>query len=169
MNVFHHHNGVIHQNTDRKYQRKQGDPVQSISQQIGYQERQSQRRRHRHADNPSFSPAQGKADQQHYGYRRNQHMLQQLIGLFLRRLSIITRNRPLHIKRQYLAVESFQFRQGPFGNHCRIGAFLLGYRQSHRLIGSISCLQLGGAPSGLIHKYVLLRFSRAICNRSDLL
>src|SRR6185312_17227460 len=75
-----------------------------------------------------FPPAQRQSDQQSYRQRRDQQMLQQFIGLILRGLAIVARDRDAQIIGQDISAQRVDSLQYIFRNSGRIRAFALGQR-----------------------------------------
>ena len=58
MDVFHHHDGVVHQNTDGKDQSEQRHPVEGEAPGPGREQRDRQGQDHRRADDEGLAPTQ---------------------------------------------------------------------------------------------------------------
>ena len=80
VDVFHHHDGVVHQDADGEDQGKEGDPVQRVAIEVVDQERQGQRHGDGDGHHDGLPPSEGERDQDDHGDRGHQHVLQQLVG-----------------------------------------------------------------------------------------
>ena len=81
--ILHHHNGVVHQDTDGKNQRKKRDSVQRVSIQIKHRQGQGQGHRNGQGHNARFPASQGKPDENGHRHHRDHHMVEQFVGFFL--------------------------------------------------------------------------------------
>ncbi len=81
--VFHHHDGVVHQDADGKNQGKKGDAVEGIAVQIKDSHSQGQSDRDGEGHYAGFPVPQGKPDEDGNRYDGDEHVKQQFVGFFL--------------------------------------------------------------------------------------
>ena len=91
--VLDHHDGVVDQDADREDQREQADAVDRVAHQPGGEQRQQDRRRdHDETTTPSRQPI-AKLISSDDRQRRERQVEQQLVGLLVRGLAVVARDR----------------------------------------------------------------------------
>ncbi len=70
LDVLHHHDGVVHHDTDRQYQAEQRQCVKREAKQVHHRKRTDQRYRHRHQRNDRGAP--GLQEQNHHQHHQDQ-------------------------------------------------------------------------------------------------
>ena len=96
VDVFNHHDGIVHQNTDGKDQREQRHAVQREAPGPGGKQRHGQRQNHRRADDRRFTAAQREKYQRHHRGRGEQQFLDQLLRLVVGAGAVVARLGDLH-------------------------------------------------------------------------
>ncbi len=107
VNVFDHHDGVVHQNANRKNEREQGHAVQRKAPGPGGKQGGAQGQDHGSAHNHRFALAQGKADQQDDRAGGKGQFLNQLIGFFGRRFTIVARDGGFDVRGNHRVAQDF--------------------------------------------------------------
>ena len=158
--VFHHHDGVVHQNADGKDQREQRHPVQRVAEEVEDEQRERQGHRNRDQHHAGFAPAQRQRDQQRDRKRRDEQVLQQFVGLVLRGLAIVAGDGDVQVGRQQISAQLFDFLLGLFGDDGRVRALALGQRDGHRrILAAHGVIRRSG---GVGVQNVILRLRRPI-------
>ena len=122
VNVFHHHDGIINQNTDGENQREQRNPVQGKAVSPGSKQRDQQGHRHRCAHDQAFTPTQRPHHQQNHRNGFDDEFLNQFVRLGLRRGAVISRDGDLDIIRDKGAFQLLDALLHLVGDVDRIGA-----------------------------------------------
>ena len=132
--VFQHHDGVIHQKTDREDQREQRDAVQRVA--IEIEDRQRQRQRHGNGDkyDERFAQPQRDGDQHAHRNYRDQHVPQQFVGFLGRSLAVIPGNGYSNVPRNHAALQRLNPPQHVIRDHHCVGSFAFRNRDGHRRI-----------------------------------
>ena len=107
---------------------------------------------------------QGERDQDDDGDRGDEHVLEQLVGLFLGRIAVISRHRDVHIRGDEVALERVDLRQCLACHDAGVGALFLrdGNGDGLVLSGGVpgNPLALTGGPE--THEDVMARLLGAI-------
>ena len=132
MDILHHDDGVVDENTDRKDQRKQRHPVERESPGPGCEQRQRQRYHDCNADNHRLASAQRHHDQQHHNRRRKHQFLYQGQSLFIRGSTVVARHGHFDPVGNHDTAQLFDTSDDLVGHLDGIAARFLGDRQRHR-------------------------------------
>ncbi len=138
MDIFNHHDGVIDQDADRKYQREQRHAVQREAPRPGREKRCRQRQRHRHANDHCLAPAQREKHQQHDEGGRKNELADQFLRLFGRRFAIVARDGDFNPFRNHFVFQGIYPVDRSIRHIGRIDARLLRYL--HRDRGKLAIL-----------------------------
>ncbi len=126
-NVFHHHDGVVHQDPDGEDQREQGDPVEGESVEIKDQQRQRESGGNGDGHHQGFPPPQHQQDQDRHAHHRDAHVEEQLVGFLRRGLAVVAGNGHLDIiRRESRALHRIDFFQDRLRQGNGVGAGALG-------------------------------------------
>ncbi len=136
MDIFHHDNSIIHQNTNGKNQSKQGNPVQGISCQIINKESQRQGYRDSDCHHHRISPSQHQSHQENNRDSSNSHVIQEFIGFFLGGFPIVPGDCNLQIRRNQISPEGFDLMEDILGYRGGIGSFPFCQRNSNRWLNT---------------------------------
>ncbi len=158
--IFDDNNGVINQNADGKDQGKQGNAIQGIAVEIKDQQGQCEGRRDGQHDHNRLTKTEKKQDQQRDTENSYAHVQQQLIRLFRRRFTIISRHTDLQIGRNQRPFKAVNFCFNFVNYVYRVGPGPLGHRQGHRRFFSLP---------GLPIENISIRLLRPINNLSDII
>ena len=126
VDVFHHHNGVVHQYADGENKREQRHAIQRKAPSPRRKERRGKGQYHRGTDDHGFAAAQGKAHQQNHRSGCEGQLLDQLVGLLGSRLTIIACDRGLHIGGNHRVAQVVQTAAHGTRHIDRIFTWLLG-------------------------------------------
>ncbi len=91
--VFHDHDGVVHENADREYQREKCDAVERVAVQIKDRQCQRERDGNRREDHQRFAHAQRESDEHADRDHGDEHVEQQFVGFFRCGLAVMARDR----------------------------------------------------------------------------
>ena len=134
VNVFHHHNGIVHQNTNRENQGKQGHPVQRKTPGPGGKQGGGQRQNDGGAHNHRLTPTQRKSHQQNHRTCGEPQFLDQLVGFFCGGFTIVTGDGGLDIGWNDSIVQFLDACPDRARHIDRIGARFFGDRQGQRRV-----------------------------------
>ena len=129
VDVFHHHNGVVHQNADRKDQRKQRHAVEREAPGPGREQGGRQGQNHGGAHNHGLAPAQRKTDQQDDRTSGKRQFLNQFVGLFRRCFTVVAADGDFHVGRNHRVAQGVQPRTHGARHVHGVFARLFGHRQ----------------------------------------
>jgi len=79
MDVFYHHDSIVHEDAYREDEGKKGDPVQGIAVGIGDEDRKGKGDRHGNGNDDRFTPSEGDGDEEGDRGCREKHMLEELV------------------------------------------------------------------------------------------
>ncbi|OPY68821.1 MAG: hypothetical protein A4E63_01920 [Syntrophorhabdus sp. PtaU1.Bin050] len=82
VDVFHDHNGVINEDTDRENEGKKSHPVQSVAVEVCHKNSKGKGNRYRNGYNDRLPPAQCKGYENGYRKCGDEHMFQKFVGFF---------------------------------------------------------------------------------------
>ena len=167
-NIFHHHDGVIHQDTDGKNQREKGDAIEGIAVQVKHRQRQGQGHRNGAGDHTRLPDTQGQQDQDGHGNNGDQHVPEKFVRFFLGGFAVMPGNGHMDVVRHDRTAGIVQAGQDPAGNGNGIGPFALGNGQGNGRIGPFGGRMRGkplftGSRPGT-EKDVLIRFPGTVHN-----
>ena len=129
--VLHHHDGVIHQDADGKDEGEQRDAVQGVAVEIENRQREGQGDGDGDEDDEGFAKPERDGDQEAHRDHRDQHVEEQLVGLFRGRFAVVSRDVHFDIRRNDGPLERLDSLQHIAGDDDGVGAFALGNGQSH--------------------------------------
>ncbi len=99
--VFHHHDGIVHHDTNRQHQPEQAQSIQRKAEQIENTERAHHRYRHRDQRNDRRAPGLQEQDHhQHNQHHRFQQRLHHRADRITHKHRRVVRRRPFHIVRE---------------------------------------------------------------------
>ncbi len=124
--VFHHHDGVVHQDADGEDQREERDAVERVAVEIEDQQRQRQRAGNGDANDHRFAPAEREKDQQRHANDGDAHVEEEFVGLFLSRLAVVAGDGDLDVRRDFAALERLDFAHDFAGHADGVGAGAFG-------------------------------------------
>ncbi len=155
--VFHHDNGVIHQNADGEDQGEQRYPVQGVAEEV--EDEQRQRQRHRNCDqhHSRLAPPQRQRNQQRHRQRGDEQMLQQLIRLVLCGLAVVAGDGDVQVRRQQISAQRLDLLLCCLRDLGGVGALALGQGNGYGRIVTANRI-LGSRTVGV--ENVILRFGR---------
>ena len=130
-NVLHHHDGVVHQDSDGKDQREQRDAVEGVSVEVEDGERQGERHGNREEHDQRFAKAQRDGDEQAHRNHRDEHVQQQFVRFLLRGFAVVPRDGDRDVGWNHAAFERLNAREHVFGNLDGIGPLALRYGDGH--------------------------------------
>ena len=128
--VLHHHDGVIHQDADGEDQGEQGNTVQGVAVEIENRQREGQGDGDGDENDEGLAKPERDGDQDAHRDHRDQHVEEQLVGLFGGRLAVVTREVYPDIRRNDAPLERLDSPQDVARDHDGVGAFALGNGQS---------------------------------------
>ena len=128
MNVLHHHDGIVHQYADGKYQRKQGNAIQRETPRPGSKQRCRQGQHHRDTHHQRLASPHRDPYQRDYRQRSKKQFLDKFHSLIVSRFAIVARNTNPHIIRYHGSFELLHPRQQVIGDFHRIRPRLFGNR-----------------------------------------
>ena len=133
VDVFHHHDGVIHQDTNGEYQGEQGYPVDGEAQHPGAENREQQHHGNdqQHHDG-GLQGTEGPPYQNEHKEGGHEQLEDQGADLVISRLAIVAGNTDLHVAGNQPALELLYPFQHLVGHRHTIGALLLGDGDGHR-------------------------------------
>ena len=126
MDVLDHHDRVVDQDTDRKDQREQRNPVQGEAPGPGGEQRDGEREHHRRADDRGFAPAQREEHQGHHRGGREQQLLDQLACLGIGCRAVVAGRTDLDLGRNDGVAQLFDASHDGVGDVDGVFAGLLG-------------------------------------------
>ena len=126
VNVLDHHNRIINQDADRKYQREQTDPVQREAPGPRGEQRGRQRQHHGNADNGRLAHAECKKHQNHHRGGGKNQLLNQLHRLVIGGFAVVARHADLHATRYDGVVQFGDPLRDFFGHLHRVFPWLFG-------------------------------------------
>ena len=97
--------GVVDENADREDQREQADAVDRVAHHPGGEERQQDRRRDDDEDDDALAPADRRGDEHDDRDGGEREMEQQLVGLLVRGLAVVARDRDVEVRRNDAALD----------------------------------------------------------------
>ena len=124
--VFDHDDGVVDQDADRKDERKQRDAVQRVAHDARGEECEQDGDRNDNGDNQRLAPADGQPDEQDDRNGREAEMVEQFVGLFVRRFTIVARDLDDDIGGDQRAFQLFDALKYGLGDRNGVGAGALG-------------------------------------------
>ena len=146
VDVLDHHDRIVHQDADRKYQRKQRHPVEGETPGPGRKQRDSEGQDHRTADDGRLALAERKKHQRHHRRGGKQQLGDQLLRLVVCRGAVVARFGHLHIARDHGIAQRLDPLHHRIGHVDGVFAGLLGDRNRHRRVfGHVSALLAGHA------------------------
>ena len=168
MNVFHHHDGVVDQNTDGKNQREQRYAIQRKAPGPRGEQGGRQGQYHRNADNHRLAFTQGEEHQRHYQGRSEQQLVDEFLGFIVRRLAIVAGDGDIHAFRQHRALELIHAGDDTARHIHGVLAGLFRYRNRHCRIFPWLGDALGFSREATADPYIAGGLIRAIHNSGDI-
>ncbi len=95
--VLDHHDGVVHQNADRKDQREERDAVDGVAEKIKHRHGKRQRDRNGQQHHARLAPSQKERDQNGDRKRGQQQVLEQFVGFGLGGFAVVARGGHGHV------------------------------------------------------------------------
>ena len=169
MDVLNDDDCIVDQDADRKDQREQRDPVDGEAPGPRGEQRGGQGDDDRGADDDRLAPAHRQQDQNHDRCGREQQLLDELLGLVVRRDPVIARHRDLDSRRNRDALQLLDAADDGGGHVDGVGAGLLrdgerhGGRLTHRRDAPLRIRGAGAEPG------VAGRRARRIGDRRDII
>ena len=138
VDVFHHDDGVIDQNTDGKYQRKQGYPVEGEAPGPGSKQRHRQGQYHGTADHYRFTAAKGEQHQCDNRQGGKNQLMDQLVRFVVGGFAVVAGNFHIQVRRQPLFFQGIETLQHPICDHHGIFAGFFGDGQGNGWFGLLT-------------------------------
>ena len=135
LDVVHIGNGIVHHQTQREDQGKQGHPVDGVPEQVVDKKGQGKADGHGQGHDHGFTPSQGNRQQDHHGDDGKQQRGQKIVDLPLGRGTIVAGHLDFDIVRDHCFFKLLYFFENVLGNGNGIGAFFLGHGQGDRRKG----------------------------------
>ncbi len=132
VDVLHHHDGIVHQDADRKDEREQRNAVDREAPGPGSEQRGCQSDGHCRADDHGFPSAHGEHHQKHDGRCGEEQFLDELLGLVVGRLAVVARHGELDAFRHVGAAQVLDSLDHLAGDADRVDARLLRNRDRDR-------------------------------------
>ena len=143
VDVLHHHNRIVDQNTDREDECKERHPIQGKAPGPGRKQRGGERQDHRSTHDDRFAFTQGEPHQQDHRTGRKRQFLNQLVGFFGGGFAVVSGHRHFGVGRDDGVAQRFQpCTDSARHIHC-ILARLLGHADRHRRVG-VACHGVAG-------------------------
>ena len=146
VDVLHHYNSVIDQDTDRKDQGEQTDPVDGIAHDPGHKDGDQDDHRDDKQDDDGRANTQCVPDQQTHDSSSDKQLEDQLIDLVVGCLAIVAGNVNINVIRYQTPLQLFNLVNNGIGHGDTVGALFLGdgNRDTGQAVGRIPTL-IGGA------------------------
>ena len=166
IDVFDHHDGIIHQNANREDQREQAHPVDGIPQDIGREHGdQNHHRDHDQHHDRRPEPQQG-PDQNGHDGGCDEQLEDQFIDLVVGGRAIVAGDRNLYVVRNQTALQIVHLFQNRVGHCHAVAAGFLGDGDGHRR-RAVGCPRVfGEGGTGVIHDHVM-RIGRGFPHLGD--
>ncbi len=163
--------GIVDEDADGEDEGKEGHPVERVAIEVVDEQRQGERHRNRHGHDDGLARTEGQRDQDDDGDRRDEHVLEQLIGLVLRRLAVISRHRDVHIRGDEVPPERIDLRQCLACHDAGVGAFFLRDGDGDGLVlpGGVPGDPLARTGGPEAHEDVIARLLGAVLERGHVL
>ena len=97
VDVLHHHDGVVNENTDGEDKREEADPVQRVAEEVGGREGQRQGHRDHNRHHGGLTPRKGDPHQENHGDGGGIKMFEEFIGLLVSSGPIVAGLEDLHV------------------------------------------------------------------------
>ncbi len=130
--VFHHHDGVVDQDTDGEDEREQADPVDGVAHHVRGEHGEQDGGRDHHRRHQRLTPADREGDEHDDRHRRQAEMEQQFVGLLVGGLAVVARHGDADVLGHQPALDRLQAIEQLLGHHHRIGAGALGEGDADR-------------------------------------
>ena len=164
--VFHHHDGVVHQNSDGEDQGEQGDAVQGVAVEVEHEQRQCQGDGNGQQDDARFPQAQGEGDQDGHRDNGDGHVKEQFVGFFFGGFPVVPGDGDVHVVRDHRSPGLIHPPEHFIGHRDGVGPLALGDGQGNRRIdafghdGGMDVLFFGGRAG--TQENILVGFSRPV-------
>ena len=125
VDVFHHHDGVVHEDADGKDQSEEGDPVQGVPEEHAKKEGHGQGDRHSHGDDHGLVEAEKEGDEHGHRNGGQEEMLDEFVGFLFGGSPIISGDGHLDVGRYHPPLEAPHQILNGLGNGHGIAPLLL--------------------------------------------
>ena len=146
VDVLHHHDGVVHQDTDRENQGEQRHTVEREAPSPTRKQGGGERQHHGCAHDHGFAATQGQTHQNDHAAGGKNQFLDQLVGFVGGSLAIVARDLDLHVAGDDRVFEQIQTLHRTRGHIDRVFARFFGHR--HRHGGVALALNVGAQTTG---------------------
>ncbi len=131
VDVFHHDDGVVDEDTDRENEREQRDPVDRVAQQPGREHRDQDDDRdhdqhHRRGPHPQRRP-----DQQRHRAGHHEQLEDQLVDLLVGGFTIVAGDLDMHVVGDQVALQPVDVGEHRIGHRNAVRAGFLRHRDGH--------------------------------------
>ena len=170
MDVFNNHNRIIHQQAQRKNQRKQRNPVNRLPREQTDGQHNKQNQRNIQGHDGRFAPAEENQQDDNHRHNRDAQMLDEQIHRIIGARARITGNGHIHIIGNQLAPEAVQLLLYVPGNKHGVGTAFFGQRNRNRRHLDIRAVQMnllatGGAEADAV---IGRHLGRAVVNLGNI-
>ena len=124
--IFHIHDRIIHEQTQRQDQGEQRDPVDRVTQQQVHRQRKPENHGHGDGDDERLAPAQPERQQPDHDENGDGQAFDQIIDLFVGGQAIVAGNDHLNVIGHDRLLQFFRLGQYVMRDPDRVGTFLFG-------------------------------------------